>query len=703
MRNTITSAALLPYAFISVVALLFYLPDLGRFVVGDEVDFWVPRSEKFLLALAQGDFAGTAIAPHPGVTTMWLGMMGIFLRRAVRVLGLVQEVSFPTLLALMRLPVVLIHVSGIVAGYALLRRLLPGAVALLAALLWATDPFVLGFGRVLHVDGLAGTFATLSLLMACASWHVLNTTDLYMPRFPWLLIAGSGVCAGLAFLSKSPALAVVPIVGLLALREWKMETGKWRIGHATQHLLLWGTTFVLTIVAMWPAVWAAPMEVYNLLRVGVEVEGSSPHMLGNFFMGQQVDAPGALFYPVALALRTTPIALAGLLLLPFAAWPYRSAPTLPTLRTLATLALFVVLLAVALSFFPKKFNRYLVVAFPAVNILAAVGLAWGAEWLASGAQTLKERARTLRRGGNVPNVVLCNLSPIVYGGGLGAVVLAAIINAAWWHPYGIAAFNQALGGPQAGARVFLVGWGEGYEQVADFLNQQPDITGVVTVSKRETTLNPYLRHGAQATDPESGTLPDKAGYLVVYIRHVQGGAPLPPYDRFYGRAPPLHTVTIHGVDYAWIYAVPMPVEQRAEVDFGQQSVIRLHGYTVESAAVQETGRISVTTQWQARAPIANDYAMFLHLFDAAGHQVGQVDVPPGGPAAPTSTWQVYSYVKWTHPLPVSPSLPAGTYWLALGLYEPGNPGRLPLHNAPAPPGAPDDGEHVLFLKPITIE
>src|SRR5690349_24449843 len=58
------------------------------------------------------------------------------------------------------------------------------------------------------------------------------------------------------------------------------------------------------------------------------------------------------------------------------------------------------------------------------------------------------------------------------------VSLAAIVNAAWYHPYGIAYFNQALGGAQAGAGTFLYGTGEGMEQVAAWLNQQPDITGV---------------------------------------------------------------------------------------------------------------------------------------------------------------------------------------------------------------------------------
>ena len=40
------------------------------------------------------------------------------------------------------------------------------------------------------------------------------------------------------------------------------------------------------------------------------------------------------------------------------------------------------------------------------------------------------------------------------------------------------------------------------------------------------------------------------------------------------------------------------------------------------------------------------------------------------------------------------------YWLALGIYQPGAPARLPLQ-AEVPPGAPDDGGDALRL-PVTL-
>jgi hypothetical protein len=196
------------YLAISLVALLPRALDLGAFLNADEAMFWMQRSDTFLRAIRSADWAATAISTHPGVTTMWLGSAGIILRDALYESGMVRDGGFATFLALTRLPLALAHTVAIVVGYGLLRRLLRPTVAFIAALLWAADPFVIGYSRMLHVDGLAGTFATLSLLAACLYWH-------HDSRWRWLLL--SGITAGLAILSKSPALALLPVVGLLAI------------------------------------------------------------------------------------------------------------------------------------------------------------------------------------------------------------------------------------------------------------------------------------------------------------------------------------------------------------------------------------------------------------------------------------------------------------------------------------------------------
>ena len=140
----------LSYVLIGLMALLPRALDLGAYLNIDEAMFWLRRSGTFLNAVRAGNFAATAISTHPGVTTMWLGGAGLLLRDALSDSGLVAQTSFASALAIVRLPLALAHTAGVLLGYGLLRRLLPAATAVLAAALWALDPFVVGYSRMLQ-------------------------------------------------------------------------------------------------------------------------------------------------------------------------------------------------------------------------------------------------------------------------------------------------------------------------------------------------------------------------------------------------------------------------------------------------------------------------------------------------------------------------------------------------------------------------
>ena len=68
---------------------------------------------------------------------------------------------------------------------------------------------------------------------------------------------------------------------------------------------------------------------------------------------------------------------------------------------------------------------------------------------------------------------------------VGTIAIAALANIAWWHPYSIDAFNQVFGGTRAGVRTFTLGWGEGLEQVADWLKENLSPRGVGVVMEAE--------------------------------------------------------------------------------------------------------------------------------------------------------------------------------------------------------------------------
>jgi 4-amino-4-deoxy-L-arabinose transferase-like glycosyltransferase len=666
------------YILLGLIALAPRVLSLGSFVTVDEIAFWIPRADAFLRAIQAGDFPATAISTHPGVTTMWLGSAGAVLRRALLAAGLLHDESFATVLAFYRLPVVLAHTAGILVGYALLRRMLPALMAALAALLWAADPFVIAYSRVLHVDGLAGTFITLSLLAACLYWfHDRRTRFLIL----------SAITAGLAMLSKSPALVLLPLVGLVALfadegRRTKDDSPAQssiadRLWSILRPLAVWAVICLLTAVVLWPALWAGPLRAIEQVRLGVVAEGEEPHMQGNFFLGREDDAPGALFYPLALALRLTPWTLLGLLVLPFA-WR-RLREIAPARRDLALLALYVIVFVAAMSLFPKKFNRYIEPVFPALDILAAVGIMGVGSWGLGVGRLLSHRSTFVLRP-----------SSFVLGF-VSLISVASLANVAFWHPYEIVAYNQVLGGARAGAYAFLTGWGEGLEQAAAWLNAQPDITGVRVATTQPGALQPYMRDGAQAV-AASDQLPNHTGYLVVYVRSTQGML-WPPFDQFYPAAAPLHVVQIHGVDYAWIYQAPPPITQSQSADFGDQ--IRLRGLNWDGAA--KPGRpLAIQLSWQVRAPPSADYMLFAHLIGPDGKRVAQLDLP-----YPTSGWRSGRYATTDLPLALPADAPAGIYRLVVGLYDPSNGQRLALRaSAPIDPAL--DGPDALVLTEVRV-
>jgi hypothetical protein len=106
--------------------------------------------------------------------------------------------------------------------------------------------------------------------------------------------------------------------------------------------------------------------------------------------------------------------------------------------------------------------------------------------------------------------------------------------------------------------------------------------------------------------------------------------------------------------------------------------------------------------WDVRAAPAADYHVFLHLLDAAGRRVAQVDVAPGGgDFPPTSAWQPGQQIAVPLPLPLPPNLPKGDYRLIMGLYTIANGERPPLtEGAAADPAL--DGPNAVLLDTISL-
>ena len=359
---------------LSGLALLPRVSGLNDFYTTDEAYFWQARVDRFSDALSMGDWAATNQTGHPGVTTMWLGSFG---QRFAEMRGVpaATQGGGALFLAYLRTPLALVNGLAVGLGYVLLRRLLPPRTALLAALLWATSPFLIAHSRLLHLDALLTSFTTLSLLSLCVA------TAPGSQRLLPLVVAGG--CGGLALLTKAPALLLLPVTGLLLFiagvrgKALTRQVVLAALGRASVRFALWLAIAAMTFVALWPAMWVQPVASLGAVVAEVFSNGTQPHNAGNFFLGQPVADPGWAFYLAVIAWRGEAVTLVGLaaLLISTGAALRRSAAASVAQEqwVTAALTLFAVLFTLALTLLAKKFDRYLLPIWPVLQILGAVG------------------------------------------------------------------------------------------------------------------------------------------------------------------------------------------------------------------------------------------------------------------------------------------------------------------------------------------
>ncbi len=103
----------------------------------------------------------------------------------------------------------------------------------------------------------------------------------------------------------------------------------------------------------------------------------------------------------------------------------------------------------------------------------------------------------------------------------------------------------------------------------------------------------------------------------------------------------------------------------------------------QATATLEGDQVLVMVTWQAVLPDGQNYTTFVHLVDAAGNIVAQVDRPP---VEPTELWLPDQVVSDRFRLPTPGD---GRYTIAIGLYQAGSGDRLPVYG---PDGAPWSGD-----------
>lgn len=511
-----------------VLALFPRVYGLNLVYTSDE-GYWMQRSVRFAGALLTGNFAETYRSGHPGVTVMWTGMLGVGPsgalayadERAASAPTLERAAGFNLIMAEARTAVA-IFVAALLAlaGYLAFRLLGPGGA--LGALLLILDPYVVGMTRLLHVDALLAPLMLVSTLAGLVYW---------LRGRQWPYLAVSGVAAGLALLTKAPASILLPFFGLVWLAEgqpWRRSAapGGWRTVWLGP--LAWGLLAALVYVALWPTLWVQPVERLTELARFVLAVGGVPHNWPTFFLGQPTTGdPGPLFYPIAMLFRLGPVESVGLLLLVGLALARRPVGG----AAVSWLAVFVVVFAWVMTLGAKKFDRYMLPALLVLDLLAGVGI-WQALRLLAGWRPGPPASRLAVAG----------------------AVLAVMAQASWLavsYPYPIAAYNPLLGGTAAARQVIMVGWGEGLEQAAAYLNSRPNAARLNASTQYHHVLRPRFVGGTPRV-PTSRVV----DYYVVYVNMVQRDIVPAPVKQTMAASPPAFTAMVNGVPFAWVYRGP---------------------------------------------------------------------------------------------------------------------------------------------------
>ncbi len=654
---------------------------VGRFVTPDERK-WLTRSANFYQAISHGDFAQTFQREHPGVTIMWAGMAGFLTTYPTYIKetpgffawdgedleAWLYQHSIHSPMALLvagREWVVLLVALLIALSYFPLRRLLGATAALFSVLFVAWDPFYWSLSHHLHPDGLVTSLTFLALLCFLVwlydSESPPQTMGIGSPfvRTPlgWYLF-GSSVLMGLAWLTKIPALVLAPTGGILVLLQLRHRSGRqFRTPHSTLHIrllgyALWGCLALGTFVLLWPAMWVAP--IYTLTSTVSEMSSYvESHVNPDYFWGRPTGDPGLFFYPVVLLFRTTPATLLGLVAAGWLAWRRHGLWANENVRRVAgALLLFALLFTIGMSVGAKKFDRYLLPIFPALDVLAALG------WLALIQLIFARKFSTVTRSRQA-------LSPY-HLVTLSALLLHALPGLLHY-PYYYFYYNPLFGGTATATHTLMVGWGEGLEAAAEWVNQQPNAERARVVAwYGDGPLSYFLKNKAPVLSFWSPEFWFAADYAILYINQWQRNIPSIEVADYFANQKPVHVVQAGGLDIARIY----DLRQQAPPDFTGlytesattwADQIRFAAYAVGRHNFLSGDQFTIRLYWADVGQQVANYASRIRLLAPDGTEVAS--------SAAKTTGQPGAIWSEDHPLIIPEHAPDGEYKLLLSVRD----------------------------------
>ena len=617
----------LQIAFIAAVVLR--LTAVARYVTPDE-SAWLYWSVHFRQALLAGDWANTFQASHPGITTMWLGSLGVQLTLWLRpesaesaawigkLAWLTSDYGEPArqlqqFVATTRILFAFVMSLGVVGIGRLVRCDFGRTAAILTTFVLALDPFTYGMASLPMTDSLLAMFIGLSLLLL----YRLHQ----QPNYQTAILLG--LCTTLAILSKLPGLLLLPFIPLVLLTARQLT---WE--NYIRLLIVWTGTAVVAALLLLPALWGAPQQLLTLLQASGSEETSFNVPVR--YMGRLQYNVGWEYYPLLLMYRLSPVAFVGMGLAfgrkrirPLALW----------------LLLFTTLFIIGIEQSPSVFDRYLLPITFVWTLLGSIAIA---DWVQRAASQKQQRASILLTG------ILC------------AFALTHIT-------FPLFAYNWMLGGHAVARQILPTGWGEIYSVAARQLATVcPDANGVLTENVPSTApffAKSIMRSSAfhaqfapadwaeiKQINPDAMVKPDPDAVIdvmsnraVIWCNHPTRSTPIfmeQAFDAAFDRAARLQMVTLYEVvaeNQIGVQLVWSGLDEVKSADFTIDiALIDNNNQTLAGRGIPLVDRYGLPAEyWQSNQTYQLDtviplpensadgtYQLTLSLFDATGARRG---------------------------------------------------------------------------------
>jgi hypothetical protein len=307
-----------------------------------------------------------------------------------------------------------------------------------------------------------------------------------------------------------------------------------------------------------------------------------------------------------------------------------------------------------MSLSAKQGDRYLVVIYPMLDILAALSLAALLNWLGRRWRFLADKRRQFA-----------------------VAVLAILLVALLWlplAPYYGAYFNPLLGGGRTAVWAFPFGQGEGLDLAAEYLNQKEDAASLRVASFYPEEFQHYFQGDAVSLRRREWSKTWLySDYVVFYISQVQRELPDAELVNFFKDREPEYVARIGDVDFAWVYkppqlrsGAPAAVSDQTWAVFGDELV--LEGYHLGAAELSPAKPWDLTLHWQVQQTPQVNYGVTVRLIGPGGQVASQNEWHPFEDYFPTSWWPAGKpvYDRQTLMLPDS-LVPGETYCLEVQL------------------------------------